>query len=219
MPMDLQPHLLRVLEHGEIYRLGENAPRKTNFRLVAATNRDLRQEVADGRFRMDLYYRVAVTSIRIPALRDRPGDVPRLVDHFLAHFAERHGLPVPSVDEAVLARLASYEWPGNVRELRNVVESMLLVSDGEHLTVDTLPPEFEDMPMPTQPVVTPLNSPGRITDMEAELIRRTIADTGGNLTRAARQLAIAKSTLYQKLRDYGLYDEVMQQRGQRLSAR
>ncbi|WP_227817738.1 sigma-54-dependent Fis family transcriptional regulator [Nitrogeniibacter aestuarii] len=219
MPMDLQPHLLRVLEHGEIYRLGENAPRKTNFRLVAATNRDLRQEVADGRFRMDLYYRVAVTSIRIPALRDRPGDVPRLVDHFLAHFAERHGLPVPSVDEAVLARLASYEWPGNVRELRNVVESMLLVSDGEHLTVDTLPPEFEDMPMPTQPAVTPLNSPGRITDMEAELIRRTIADTGGNLTRAARQLAIAKSTLYQKLRDYGLYDEVMQQRGQRLSAR
>jgi len=220
MPMDLQPHLLRVLEHGEIYRLGENAPRKTNFRLVAATNRDLRQEVAEGRFRMDLYYRVAVTSIRIPALRDRPGDIPHLVAHFLAHFAERHQTRVPTVDEAVLARLAAYDWPGNVRELRNVVENMLLVCEGGPLTTDMLPPEFEDIPGAAPVVATALGGGARrITDMEAELIRRTIADTGGNLTRAARQLAIAKSTLYQKLRDYGLYDEVMQQRGQRLASR
>ena len=219
MPMDLQPHLLRVLEQGEIYRLGENAPRKADFRLVAATNRDLRQEVAAGRFRMDLYYRVAVTSVRIPALRDRPGDIPLLVRHFLAHFAERHGKPVPTVDEAVLRRLAAYAWAGNVRELRNVVESMLLVCDGDHLDVDMLPPELEDIaPTPNTPL-TAITGGRRISEVEADLIRRTIADTGGNLTRAARQLAIAKSTLYQKLKDYGLYDEVMAQRGQRLAAR
>jgi len=219
MPMDLQPHLLRVLEQGEIYRLGENAPRKADFRLVAATNRDLRQEVAAGRFRMDLYYRVAVTSVRIPALRDRPGDIPLLVRHFLAHFAERHGKPVPTVDDAVLRRLAAYTWAGNVRELRNVVESMLLVCDGDHLDVDMLPPELEDItPTPDTPL-TAITGGRRISEVEADLIRRTIADTGGNLTRAARQLAIAKSTLYQKLRDYGLYDEVMAQRGQRLAAR
>jgi transcriptional regulator of acetoin/glycerol metabolism len=219
MPMDLQPHLLRVLEQGEIYRLGENAPRKADFRLVAATNRDLRQEVAEGRFRMDLYYRVAVTSVRIPALRDRPGDIPLLVRHFLAHFAERHGKPVPTVDEAVLRRLAAYAWAGNVRELRNVVESMLLVCDGDHLDVDMLPPELEDIaPTPNTPL-TAITGGRRISEVEADLIRRTIADTGGNLTRAARQLAIAKSTLYQKLKDYGLYDEVMAQRGQRLAAR
>jgi len=219
MPMDLQPHLLRVLEQGEIYRLGENAPRKADFRLVAATNRDLRQEVAAGRFRMDLYYRVAVTSVRIPALRDRPGDIPLLVRHFLAHFAERHGKPVPTVDDAVLRRLAAYTWAGNVRELRNVVESMLLVCDGDHLDVDMLPPELEDITPTADTPLTTITGGQRISEVEADLIRRTIADTGGNLTRAARQLAIAKSTLYQKLRDYGLYEEVMAQRGQRLAAR
>ncbi|TVO58941.1 sigma-54-dependent Fis family transcriptional regulator [Denitromonas halophila] len=219
MPMDLQPHLLRVLEQGEIYRLGENVPRQTNFRLVAATHRDLRQEVADGRFRMDLYYRVAVTSIRIPALRDRVGDIPLLLRHFLAYFAERHHMPIPAVDDAVTARLARYAWPGNVRELRNVVESMLLVSDGDRLDIDMLPPELDALDPETTPALSAIASGQRISDVEAELIRRTIADTGGNLTRAARQLAIAKSTLYQKLRDYGLYDEVMQQRSQRLGMR
>jgi len=221
MPMDLQPHLLRVLEHGEIYRLGENAPRKTDFRLVAATNRDLRQEVAAGRFRMDLYYRVAVTSIRIPALRDRQGDVERLVQHFLAHFAERHRKPLPVIDHAVLERLAAYTWPGNVRELRNVVESMLLVCEGPRLSLDCLPAELEaDTPTTpdTHPAsVTPLHAVQRISEVEAELIRRTIAATGGNLTLTASKLAIAKSTLYQKLRDYDLHDEVSAQRSLKLS--
>ncbi|QID16166.1 sigma-54-dependent Fis family transcriptional regulator [Nitrogeniibacter mangrovi] len=216
MPMDLQPHLLRVLEQGEIYRLGENVPRKTNFRLIAATHRDLRQEVADGRFRMDLYYRVAVTSVRIPTLRDRPGDIPLLVRHFLAHFAERHERAVPTVDEAVLTRLARYGWPGNVRELRNVVESMLLICDGDRIGPDMLPPELEDTAVDTRDPAAPTQIGQCVSEVEADLIRRTIAATGGNLTRAARQLAIAKSTLYQKLKDYGLYEEVMQQRIQRL---
>ncbi|MCB1909280.1 MAG: sigma-54-dependent Fis family transcriptional regulator [Rhodocyclaceae bacterium] len=220
MPLDLQPHLLRVLEQGEIYRLGENAPRKVDFRLVAATNRDLRQEVADGRFRMDLYYRVAVTSVRIPALRDRDGDVALLSEMFLDHFARRHGLPRPQIAPQVLERLAAYAWPGNVRELRNVVENMLLVSDGARIGVDDLPPEFEDAPASSDPA-TPFTAAlpgGRLCEAEADCIRRAIATSGGNLTEAARQLAIAKSTLYQKLRDYGLQDEVASSRGQRLRA-
>ena len=170
---------------------------------------------------MDLYYRVAVTSIRIPALRDRQGDVERLVQHFLAHFAERHRKPLPVIDHAVLERLAAYTWPGNVRELRNVVESMLLVCEGPRLSLDCLPAELEaDTPTTpdTHPAsVTPLHAVQRISEVEAELIRRTIAATGGNLTLTASKLAIAKSTLYQKLRDYDLHDEVSAQRSLKLS--
>ncbi len=217
MPLDLQPHLLRVLEKGEIYRLGENVPRKVDFRLVAATNRDLRQEVAEGRFRMDLYYRVAVTSIRIPALRNRSGDVALLADLFLDEFAKRHGVARPRIDPAVMARLTGYAWPGNVRELRNVVESMLLVSDGRCIHLDDLPPELDAMVDAATPSAS-LAASSRLSEAEADCIRRTIASTGGNLTEAARQLAIAKSTLYQKLKDHGLQDEVLASRGQRLRA-
>ncbi|MCB1928613.1 MAG: sigma-54-dependent Fis family transcriptional regulator [Rhodocyclaceae bacterium] len=207
MPLDLQPHLLRVLEKGEIYRLGENTPRKVDFRLVAATNRDLRQEVADGRFRMDLYYRVAVTSIRIPALRDRDGDIRLLTDLFLGHFSQRHQVPCPRIDPAVHQSLAGYAWPGNVRELRNVVENMLLVSDGRRIGRHDLPPEFDDDASTSDTTAATAHG-GRLSEAESECIRQAIASSGGNLTEAARQLAIAKSTLYQKLRDYGLQDDV-----------
>ena len=208
MPLDLQPHLLRVLEKGEIYRLGENTPRKVDFRLVAATNRDLRQEVADGRFRMDLYYRVAVTSIRIPALRDRDGDIRLLTDLFLGHFSQRHQVPCPRIDPAVHQSLAGYAWPGNVRELRNVVENMLLVSDGRRIGRHDLPPEFDDDASTSDTTAATAHG-GRLSEAESECIRQAIASSGGNLTEAARQLAIAKSTLYQKLRDYGLQDDVL----------
>ncbi|NMF88787.1 sigma-54-dependent Fis family transcriptional regulator [Aromatoleum petrolei] len=216
MPLDLQPHLLRVLEQSEIYRLGENVPRKVSFRLIAATHRDLRQEVADGRFRMDFFYRVAVTSIRIPPLRDRTGDVRELARHFVERFSKQHELGPRRLDEALLAQLESYSWPGNVRELRNVVESVLLMSESESVGIDALPPELLGIadPAVSAPVATALgalatNVPvGSIAEGEAELIRRAIAATHGNLTRAARELAIAKSTLYQKVKLYGLERDI-----------
>ena len=213
MPLDLQPHLLRVLEQGEIYRLGENVPRKVDFRLVAATHRDLRREVADGRFRMDFYYRVAVTSIRIPALRDRPGDVTLLARHFLAHFRERHGIGPRRFDASALQALAAHAWPGNVRELRNVVESMVLMSEGELLGLESLPPEVYGKDAFTSSAepgfgAAPRPSVCSIAEGEAELIRRAIAATGGNLTQAARRLEIAKSTLYQKIRQYDLAADI-----------
>lgn len=164
---------------------------------------------------MDLYYRIAVTSIRLPPLRDRPGDVALLMRHFLAQFAKHHERAMPAIDDAVLERLTAYSWPGNVRELRNVVESMLLVCEGDRLTLATLPPDLEDSLPPTSDM--PAAGGQRISELEADLIRRTIAATGGNLTRAASRLAIAKSTLYKKITDYNLHEEVLAQRSQRLS--
>ncbi len=214
MPLDLQPHLLRVLEQGEIYRLGENVPRKVDFRLVAATHRDLRQEVADGRFRMDFYYRVAVTSIRIPALREREGDVRILAQYFLERFRKLHGLGPRRLDEALLAALEAYAWPGNVRELRNVIESMLLMSeDGAVLGAEALPPELVGVAGVPGEAPRPRAAVHSIAEGEAELIRRAITSTHGNLTRAARELDIAKSTLYQKVKQYGLERDISRVRG------
>jgi transcriptional regulator of acetoin/glycerol metabolism len=222
MPVDLQPHFLRVLEQGEIYRLGENVPRKVTFRLVAATNRDLRMEVAQGRFRMDFFYRVAVTSIRIPPLRDRPGDIRRLTEHLLRQFAAEQGDKVcPAMDDDLVAALCAYSWPGNVRELHNVVESMLLTASSAVLTLADLPPELRagseqlrascDEPLSRD---EPVSRDGRATleATEQGAIRRAIVVSQGNLTSAARHLGIAKSTLYQKLRKYGLDRTVVEVR-------
>jgi transcriptional regulator with PAS, ATPase and Fis domain len=203
MPADMQPNLLRVLEQGEIYRLGENSPRRVDFRLVTATHRDLRKEIAAGRFRMDLFYRIAVTSLRIPPLRDRKGDIELLARHFLERFRREQGQPAGDIAPEVLGLLQSYAWPGNVRELRNLVEGAVLLSEGPVLTRQALPREFiESCELPAA-----VPAPGVARSMaegEEMLIRNAIAASGGNLTLAARQLGIAKSTLYVKLQRYGL---------------
>lgn len=218
MPLDMQPHLLRVLEEGEIYRLGETAPRKVKFRLIAATNRDLRQEVSEGRFRMDLFYRVAVTSIRIPALRERPGDIEALAEALLDKLAREHNRTVPKLSADALACLSRYNWPGNVRELRNVLESMLLTSEyGAILTEACIPRELRShAATPAQPaariVVQPGADTGRLEDAERAAIMAAIGGCQGNMSAAARNLGIAKSTLYLKLKKFGLDTQVEQVR-------
>ncbi|WP_139826368.1 sigma-54-dependent Fis family transcriptional regulator [Derxia lacustris] len=217
MPLDLQPHLLRVLERGEIHRLGENQPRRVSFRLVAATHRDLRREVAEGRFRMDLFYRVAVTSVQIPPLRARHADLHALVGHFLARFAREHGSGACRLDPAVLAALAAHDWPGNVRELRNVVEGLVLMARGPVIGPDALPPEWRAAVLggaddrggaATGPQRAGTEEPAlagtRLDAAECGAIRDMLVATQGNLTQAARRLGIAKSTLYAKLHKYGL---------------
>lgn len=211
MPLDMQPHLLRVLEQGEIYRLGENTPRKVRFRLVAATHRDLRAEVAAGRFRMDLYYRVAVSTVHIPPLRERRGDIALIARHFLQRLVP-DGAP-PGFTRAALDVLHAYDWPGNVRELRNAIESALLLSDGAPIDVEHLPYELReacnaraDDRGPTV-AAAGWRVQGRVPSIaegEEALIRRAIEASEGNLTRAARHLNIAKSTLYVKMQRYGL---------------
>jgi transcriptional regulator of acetoin/glycerol metabolism len=213
MPLDIQPHLLRVLEEGEIYRLGENVPRKVSLRLIAATHRDLRADVADGKFRMDLYYRLAVTNISIPPLRERKTDVPEMIEHWLSVSRERYGVSHAVFDDVAYECLLNYTWPGNVREMRNAIEGAVLMARDGIMTVAELPPE----------IAASAVSPGGVRDTassglsalarqkvrslemaEAESIRFAIQQSQGNLTQAAAQLGIAKSTLYQKIRKYAL---------------
>jgi DNA-binding NtrC family response regulator len=213
MPLDIQPHLLRVLEEGEIYRLGENAPRKISLRLIAATHRDLRADVADGNFRMDLYYRLAVTNISIPPLRERKTDLPQLIEHWLSVSRERDGVRHAVFDDVAYECLLNYTGPGYVREMRNAIEGAVLMARDKIITVAELPPEIGASAV----------SPGGVRDTsssglsalarqkvrslemaEAESIRFAIQQSQGNLTQTAAQLGIAKSTLYQKIRKYAL---------------
>ncbi|MDQ0507480.1 sigma-54-dependent Fis family transcriptional regulator [Xanthobacter agilis] len=215
MPKDLQPHLLRVLESGEVYRIGETRPRKVHFRLIAATNRDLRQEIQAGRFRMDLFYRVAVTSITIPPLRERASDIPVLAEQLMDELARRQGVPPRPLVPAVLDLFFAYGWPGNVRELRNVIESMLLIGEGPELGEADVPDEIRtpaEAPVGfadagQSPVSPALGLSGMEHAERAALIRAMQAQRG-NVTAVARSLGIAKSTVYAKLRRYDLENAV-----------
>ena len=200
MPLDLQPYFLRVLEGGEVYPLGDSRPRKVDFRLVAATNKDLRAEVNAHRFRMDLFYRVAVTALRIPTLRERSEDIPSLIEHFGQQVSQRHRVAVKRFDPAVLSALCAYEWPGNIRELRNVVEGLVLMATGDTVSISDLPAEL------TSSRPAPVASAG-VMDLESaerDAIAGAITACRGNLTVVARQLRISKSTLYLKVKKYGL---------------
>jgi transcriptional regulator of acetoin/glycerol metabolism len=214
MPLDLQPQFLRVLEDGQIYRLGDTRPRQIRFRLITATNRDLRQEVAEGRFRMDLFYRVSVTSIRIPPLRERRGDASELARLFIRQLCELHEIPEKTLDFAALMELENYAWPGNVRELRNMIESVILTVPGQVIGVDDLPPEIRsDTFAPAAAIERPVMQMPRVRlsdreKSEFDQICRALQDTGGNATLAAKQLCMAKSTLYLKLKKYSLDDSL-----------
>jgi transcriptional regulator with PAS, ATPase and Fis domain len=203
MPLDLQPYLLRVLENFEVCPIGSHHPRKVRFRLIAACNRDLQAEVEAGRFRMDLYYRVSVTMLRIPPLRERTADIPLLIDHFMREVTQRHGLPEPILAPEVLTAFERYHWPGNVRELRNVLEALILLSHERRIEASMLPAELQssrrdEVSRPTGTLQLD------IEQLEAEAIRRAIRLAHGNLTQAARTLRIARSTLYLKIKKYGL---------------
>lgn len=209
MPLELQAHFLRVLEEGEVYRLGDTKARKVKVRLIAATNRDLRAEVEAGRFRMDLYYRLAVTVLHLPALSDHLEDIPLLVRYFVDRTAENYSVPARYPTHETLERLLAYPWPGNVRELRNVVESMVLLATGEVLTLDDLPPELtgQSRPRAAPPTVGAVVSGSgaqggemRLVDSERAAIIAAAHAEGGNLTLTATRLGIAKSTLYGKIK-------------------
>lgn len=208
MPIDLQPHFPRVLEEGEVYRLGENKPRKVNFRLIAATNRDLRKEIQAGRFRMDLFYRVAVTSINIPSLRERAADIPLLGDYYLRRLSLQHGLEPRVLSPGAIELLRQYGWPGNIREFRNVMESMLLTARGHVLTEADLPADLVTTLAGDSPAALDVQGDERdltcLENAERDAILRAIKGCRGNMTAVARELGIAKSTVYVKLKRFGL---------------
>ena len=223
MPIDMQAHLLRVLEQREICRLGEYTPRKVSFRLLAATNRDLRAEIEAQRFRMDLYYRLAVAVLQMPPLRERGEDIRLLARHFWDQLRADQGLAPGQIEPAAEAALLAYPWPGNVRELRNVLEGCLSVWPEPVLRHEALPefvtrPDATGSPAPASTSAEAASvasgwgeydrAPGDeavdLTAAEARTIRRVLQACAGNRTQAARRLGIAKSTLYAKLKRHGI---------------
>ena len=205
MPLTMQPKLLRVLETGDVVRLGANEQRKTDVRFVSATNRDLGQMAKDGRFREDLYYRIRGAEIVIPPLRERREDIPLLVTHAVGKYAAELGRQRPDVPQPVMMRLVGYDWPGNVRELFNAVHRMVVTAQGPELSLRDVPDEIRssDDAADGQGSVGSLAGVG-LDKLAKEAIRQTLAMTAGNREQAAQMLGIGERTLYRKLKEYGL---------------
>jgi DNA-binding NtrC family response regulator len=222
MSMSLQAKMLRAIQEREVERVGGVQPIPVDLRVVAATHRDLEEDIAAGRFREDLYYRLAVVVVTLPPLRERGDDIQRLAEHCVERAAEDHQLPVPVIASETLALLRAHPWPGNVRQLKNTLERAVLVSEGAYLLPAHLPPEFRRHPAlkylsgmdrrmphdrrakperrsgPTTVDVTPIEA------LEREHLRRALTATAGHLGRAAAMLGIHRNTLRRRIRMYGL---------------
>ena len=209
LPLELQPVLLRALEEGVVYRLGESKPRRVDVRLLAMTNRDLLKEVDAGRFRRDLYHRIGVTRILVPPLRERKSDIEFLIENFNHRLALRHGVACRRFGSDTLGILRAYSWPGNVRELRNVIESLLLTSNEDEVRSDELPEELRFAVHEIRATVEAAALPGTsLEESERVAIVRAVQSVHGNLAQAARALGISRSTLYRKVERYHLENVV-----------
>ena len=212
LPLEVQVKLLRVIQEQEFERVGGTQAQRVDVRLVAATNRDLEAEVEAGRFRADLFYRLNVFPVRVPALRDRPGDIPLLVRHFLAHFQRKLAKPLREVSAESLARLAAHSWPGNIRELQNVLERACVLADGPVVELDP-----DDLPAPRPEAKA--SGPGlhlhagrlvTLDENERAHIRRAVQVAGGRIhgpRGAARLLGINPSTLRSRMQKLGIQRE------------
>ncbi len=230
MPLGMQAKLLRVLESGEVVRLGSNETRKTDVRFVSATNKDLLKMTKEGTFREDLYFRIKGAHVHLPPLRERRDDIPRIVRHAIARFAGQlfpvgkgqAPAPIPDITDAAMMRLTTYAWPGNVRQLLNVVQNMVVTAIGEsgggggggNVVIDTrhVP---SDISSPDE-AETDVGGGGgasagggslagaTIQQIEKRAIRDTLLLAGGNREKAAQMLGIGERTLYRKLKEYGL---------------
>jgi transcriptional regulator with PAS, ATPase and Fis domain len=197
----MQVKLLRVIQEGELYRLGGNTPVKVDVRYLAATNRDLPESVASGRFRSDLYYRLNVVNLYVPPLSERPGDVPLIAHYFLKRYAKLMEKSVEEIAPTAMDLLCSYDFPGNVRELSNLMERGVALSTGTSIGVEQLPEDINRLsirtyrskhgPMPT------------LEQQEVGYIRWVLEQTGGNRTRAAEILGIDRVSLWRKIKKHG----------------
>jgi two-component system response regulator FlrC len=196
IPLALQAKLLRALQEGEVVRVGSSTPVKIDVRVIAATNRDLRGEVAGGRFRQDLFYRLNVVALRPVALRDRPGDIPSLGRHFLEKYAALYGSRATRFTAEALERLLAHRWPGNVRELENVVQRAVILCGGGDI-------EAEDVVLEDAATLEPVDTGGRsIAELERDVILTTLARLNGNRTHTAKALGITVRTIRNRLRKY-----------------
>jgi len=221
----MEAKLLRVLQDGEIQKIGARNPRKVDVRVIAATNIDLRAEVRRGEFRKDLYYRLEGISVKLPPLRDRPGDVDLLINHFLPLAAAKAGKSIKGMDEEVRFYLNQYDWPGNVRELLNVIDGAVCLASQPFITWKDIPPHFAERIKSSITTWNPLldgkdppctstsqfqlhvadRMPNGLEQLERTAIQKALNCTNGNKRRAALLLGIARSTFYEKLKRYGIH--------------
>jgi DNA-binding NtrC family response regulator len=206
MPLAVQPKLLRVLQEGRARRVGADREREINVRVIAATNRDLEKEVSEGRFRGDLYWRLNVIHLHIPPLRERPFDVPLLVEHFVNKIAEKSGHAPLNVPPETLATLTAYSWPGNARELENVIERACALATGSSLTPDGLPERVRSNGQSGAMIARARERRMTLRELEKEYIVEALRMTGGNKSRAAEILGIDRRTLHRKLDEYRAED-------------
>ena len=232
LPLDMQVKLLRALQEGEVDPVGARRPVKVDVRIISATNRDLAQRVKDGAFREDLFYRLNVFPIEMPSLQARVEDVPALVDHFIGRFNASEGTRIVGAAEDTLAMLSAFDWPGNVRQLENAVFRAVVLCEGDMLQPHDFPqisgimPEMAALPEATvrgAPANDTLPAPHDATgaervavledgdvrslaDVERDLIAYAIAHYAGHMSEVSRRLGIGRSTLYRKVREYGLED-------------
>jgi DNA-binding NtrC family response regulator len=209
MPLSMQAKLLRVLETGDLVRLGANDARHVDVRFISATNKNLEEAIRSGEFREDLYFRIKGATITVPPLRDRREDIPRIVRHAVARFAGELGRPVPDVTDAAMMRLTAFGWPGNVRQLLNVVQNMTVVAGEGPIDVQHIPPDItvsdDEMDEAGDAAAAPGSLAGTsLESLEKRAIRETLRLTGGNREQTARLLGIGERTLYRKLKEYGL---------------
>jgi two-component system NtrC family response regulator len=200
MPLELQAKLLRVLETNEYIQIGDTTPRKSNFRLIAATNRDLKTESDEHRFRSDLYFRLNIFEIKIPPLRERVKDIAPLTNYFVEQFSSRGNKKTLIVDPDFMSKLETYHWPGNVRELKNVIERSVILVNDDVLTLDVLPYEIQHQVDKNNKTLSAFS----MESVEKLHIQKVLNYTKGNKAEAARLLEIGIATLYRKLDEYNI---------------
>ena len=197
MSLDLQAKLLRILESGELIKVGESKPKKINVRIIAATNRDLKSEIEKGTFRSDLFYRLSVFQIILPSLRERIADIEILAKHFSSIFAAKTNKQVYTISAEFIEELKNQEWNGNIRELKNVIERSVILTEGNELTIDTLPLDFKKNIDSAKQL-----SAFDLSSVEKLHIQKVLNYTNGNKTETAKLLNIGLTTLYRKIEEY-----------------
>ena len=203
MPTPLQAKLLRVLESGEFVKVGDTKPMKCDVRIISATNRNLDDEMREGRFRSDLFFRISVFSISLPPLSERPSDIPEYAAIFVRSFAEKFKKNADSIDPKYFEVLKHHKWRGNVRELKNVVERSMIIFDGGVLRAEDLPLEIQNAAA-GEDGGSPASLDESLAEVEKRHIKRMLEFTGGNKTEAAKRLGIGVATIYRKISEYGL---------------
>ncbi|WP_333656187.1 sigma-54-dependent transcriptional regulator [Dissulfurispira sp.] len=200
MPTNLQAKLLKILETGEVYPLGDTKPRIVDVRIISATNADIENRIKEGKFREDLYWRLNVIEIKIPPLRERKDDIDILAKHFVDKFSEEHKKDIKGIDRQALSILLEYLWPGNVRELGNVIERAVVLADGDYITPENLPDKLRKVEHTAQPSTLKTY----LRDYEKNLILRLYNAHSRNKKKTAMALGIDLATLYRKLKKYGI---------------